>query len=77
MPRGRTAYAPKGKKLERLKSFVRFCLKREWLSKDIAEDMDAPEGSSIPAHKTPFTDAELERIYAACDALPPTTPGPH
>jgi hypothetical protein len=52
----------KSKKLERLKSFVRFCMKREWLAKDIAEDLEAPQGSSIPAHKTPFTDAELERI---------------
>jgi hypothetical protein len=66
----------KAKKLERLKSFVRFSLKREWLSKDIAEDLEAPEGSSIPAHKTPFTDAELERIDAACDKLLPVPPGP-
>jgi integrase len=66
----------KAKKLERLKSFVRFCLKREWLSKDIAEDLDAPEGSSIPAHKTPFTDDELERIFTACDKLLPVSPGP-
>jgi integrase len=66
----------KAKKLERLKSFVRFCLKREWLSKDIAEDLDAPEGSSIPAHKTPFTDDELERIFTACDKLLPVSAGP-
>lgn len=66
----------KAKKLERLKSFVRFCVKREWLSKDIAEDLEAPEGSSTPANKTPFTDAELERIYAASDALLPIPPGP-
>jgi integrase len=66
----------KAKKLERLKSFVRFCAKREWLSKDIAEDLEAPEGSSIPAHKTPFTDTELERIYTACDTLRPIPPGP-
>jgi integrase len=66
----------RAKKLERLKAFVRFCVKREWLSKDIAEDLEAPEGSSIPAHKTPFTDAELERIYTACDRLLPIPPGP-
>ena len=66
----------KSKKLERLKSFVHFCVKRDWLSKDIAEDLEAPEGASIPAHKTPFSDAELERIYTACDALLPTPPGP-
>ena len=66
----------KSKKLERLKSFVRFCVKREWLTKDIAEDLEAPEGSSVPAHKTPFTDAEMERIYTACDTLLPIPPGP-
>lgn len=67
----------RAKKLERLKSFVRFCLKRKWLSEDITEDLEAPEGSSLPANKDPFTDAELERIYKACDALGgPTAPGP-
>jgi integrase len=67
----------KAKKLERLKAFVKFCKKREWLTKDIAEDLEAPEGSSIPAHKAPFTDDELKRIYAACDAIGgPKPPGP-
>lgn len=67
----------RAKKLERLKGFVRFCLKRKWLPENIVEDLEAPEGSSIPANKTPFTDAELTRIYAACDALGgPTSPGP-
>ena len=67
----------RAKKLERLKGFVRFCLKRKWLPENIVEDLEAPEGSSIPANKMPFTDAELTRIYAACDALGgPTAPGP-
>lgn len=59
----------KAKKLDRLKSFIKFCLKREWISKDIAEDLDAPEGSSVTVPKAPFTDEELSRIYAACDAI--------
>jgi site-specific recombinase XerD len=59
----------RAKKLERLKSFVKFCLKRKLLTEDIAEDLQAPEGSSIPENKTPFTDSEMDRIYAACDAL--------
>ncbi len=67
----------RAKKLDRLKSFVKFCLKRKWLAEDIAEDLKAPEGSSLPANKTPFTDEELDRIFAACDAVgPPTPPGP-
>lgn len=57
----------KAKKLERLKAFVRFCCKREWMARNIADDLEAPEGSSIAASKTPFTDEELQRIYEACD----------
>src|SRR6202034_2367398 len=67
----------KAKKLERLKAFVKFCINREWMAKDITKDLKAPEGSSIPANKAPFIDDELDRIYAACDAVgPPTPPGP-
>jgi hypothetical protein len=36
---------------------------------DIADDFQTPEGASIPVQKIPFTDAELDRIYAACDAV--------
>ena len=67
----------RAKKLERLKGFTKFCLKRKWLTENIAEDLEAPEGSSIPANKAPFTDEELKRIYAACDSLGgPKPPGP-
>jgi integrase/recombinase XerD len=67
----------KAKKLERLKGFLKFCIKRKWLSEDIASDLEAPEGSSLPVPKAPFTDDELNRIYAACDAIgAPTKPGP-
>lgn len=61
----------KAKKLERLKSFIKFCIKRKWITENIVEDLEAPEGSSIPNHKSPFTDEELQRIHAACDALGP------
>ena len=66
----------KAKKLERLKGFIKFFVKRKWLIENIAEDLEAPEGSSIPVNKAPFTDAELNRIYAACDAIGgPVPPG--
>jgi integrase len=61
----------KAKKLERLKAFIKFCLKREWLAKDITDDLQAPEGSSVTVPKSPFTDEELERLYAACDKIGP------
>jgi integrase len=66
----------KAKKLDRLKAFVKFCRKRHWLTDDITEDLRAPQGSSLPAAKAPFTDDELTRIYAACDQLGgPVPPG--
>jgi integrase len=61
----------KAKKLERLKAFIKFCVKREWLIKDLAHDLEAPEGSSITVPKSPFTDEELERLYVACDKIGP------
>jgi integrase len=67
----------RAKKLERLKSFIKFCLKRKWLAEDIAEDLRAAAGSSIPPNKMPFTDEELDRIYKACDTIGgPKPPGP-
>jgi site-specific recombinase XerD len=65
----------KAKKLERLKSFVRFCLKRKWLAENVTDDLEAPEGSSVTIPKAPFTDEELKKIFEACDALGPA-PGP-
>jgi integrase len=59
----------RAKKLERLKAFIVFCLRRKSITENLAEDLQAPEGSSIPACKAPFSDEELERIYAACDSL--------
>ncbi len=59
----------RAKKLDRLKSFVKFCLKRKWLAEDIASDLEAPAGSSITLPKAPFTDEELARLHRACDAL--------
>jgi integrase len=67
----------RAKKLERLKSFIKFCRKRKWLAEDIADDLRAPAGSSSPPNKMPFTDDELDRIYKACDAIGgPKPPGP-
>lgn len=67
----------RGKKLGKLRSFIKFCVKRKWLADNIADDLEAPEGSSLAANKSPFTDDELKRIYEACDKFgPPIPPGP-
>ena len=41
---------------------VKFCLKRKWLLEDIADDLQAPEGSSVtvPKNRPALTDEELE-----------------
>lgn len=59
----------RAKKLERLKSFVKFCLKRKWIAEDIASDLEPPPGSSLINPKAPFTDEELDRLQSACDAV--------
>jgi integrase len=67
----------KAKKLERLKSFVHFCVKRKWLTEDIAEDLQAPPNASELNPKSPFEDEELKRLYAACGKIrPQSNPGP-
>jgi site-specific recombinase XerD len=49
----------KAKKLERMKGFIKFCMKRKWIAENITGDLEAPNGSSIPPDKGPFTDEEL------------------
>jgi hypothetical protein len=60
----------RAKKLERLIAFVEFFLKRKWITEDLTSDLEAPAGSATPLQRAPFTAEELDRIYAACDALP-------
>ncbi len=64
----------KGKKLDKLRSFIKFCVKRKWLADNIADDLEPPHGASIAANRSPFSDGELNRVYAACDALGPAIP---
>ncbi len=59
------------KKLERMKAFFAFCVDRGWIENSPAAKLKPPVGASKAANKTPFTDAELERIFAACRQLPP------
>lgn len=68
--RWRDGVRAKGKKLERLNGFFKFCVKRKWITENPAGDLQAPVGSGTAANRMPFTDAELVRIYEACDKLP-------
>jgi integrase len=60
----------KAKRLGTLRSFFRFCMNRKWLTENpVSSDLKPPLGACRVANKIPFTDEELERIIAACDAL--------
>jgi len=64
----------KGKRLGTLRSFFRFCMNREWLSKNpVTSDLKPPLGANRAANKVPFTDDELERIIRACDQVQSTS----
>jgi len=67
----------KGNKLGMLRAFVKFALKRKWITENISEDLEAPKGVSNSANRTPYTDDELVRMYKACDQIgPPVAGGP-
>jgi integrase len=51
------------KKLERLRAFLRFAQKREWVSRNPASDLKAPRVTLCPT--IPYTREEMMRILAA------------
>lgn len=64
----------KGKRLGTLRSFFRFCMNREWLSKNpVTADLKPPLGANRATNKVPFTDDELQNIIRACDQLESTS----
>ncbi len=61
----------RGKALDTLRGFFRFCVNREWLPKTpVSSDLKPPLGANRVANKIPFTDDELQRIIDTCDRLP-------
>jgi integrase len=52
-----------------LRAFWRFAVSREWITKSPVADLKMPKGATTVAMKWPFTDAELERMLAACATL--------
>ena len=53
------------KKLERLKAFFRFAMKRKWISESPVSDLKAPKISLKPT--MPLTHEEMSRILEAVD----------
>jgi len=50
------------KQLERLRSFFLFCVENEWLQKNPAKSIKAPQVKVAP--RLPFTEAEVQKILA-------------
>jgi integrase/recombinase XerD len=56
------------KKLERLRSFFRFCLISKWINENPALGMSRPKISHPPT--LPFTKEEMQAILCACEKYP-------
>jgi len=59
--------ATAAKRLELLKQFLRFCVSADWLPKNYAGSLKAPEVDEPPT--LPYTAEEMERILAACEKI--------
>lgn len=59
----------KGKKLERLKGFFKFCVTRKLTDENVAQHLEPPVGAGSAANKWPFSDEEIERQLEACKRL--------
>jgi integrase len=60
----------KGKMLEKMRTFFRFCVNRELVAKSpVSPDLKPPIGANRVANKFPFTDRQLADIIKACDRL--------
>ncbi len=56
-----------GKKIERMRSFFRFAVDREWVKSNVAAKMKMPIVHGTPT--MPLTPEEMQKIYQACDTL--------
>ena len=56
------------KKIERLRSFFRFCIDAGWIEKNPAKALKPPKAEPNPT--LPFTEDEFRKIVAACDRYP-------
>jgi hypothetical protein len=56
------------KNLERLRAFFRFCMHDDWIAKNPARAVKAPQAADKPT--LPFSQREMKRILDACDGYP-------
>jgi len=55
------------KKMGMVKAFFRFCEDNDWIAKNPALALRQRKNAKETTERTPFTDEELERMYAACE----------
>jgi len=56
------------KKIERMRTFFKFCMARGWTEKNPAKDLDVPDASFSPT--LPVEDADFEKLVAATARYP-------
>lgn len=61
------------KKLERLRTFFRFCADRGWMRSNPAKFLKAPKVKPKPT--LPFSESEMEKILWACEVYPDSPKG--
>jgi integrase/recombinase XerD len=57
-----------GKKIERLRTFFKFCMKRGWCEDNPAKDIDKPKVDNAPV--VPFTEDQQKAILSAIEKYP-------
>lgn len=55
------------KEIEHLRAFCAFCVKREWMRRNFAKDLEAPDDGEMPT--LPFEKHEIHRLLDACDTM--------
>jgi integrase/recombinase XerD len=56
------------KKIERMRTFFKFCMSRGWTEKNPAKDLDLPDASFSPT--LPVSDVDFEKLIAATERYP-------
>ena len=56
------------KELQILRQFCQFCVDRDWLRRNLAKRITPPKNAK-PARVEPYTESEVTRLLAACDAF--------
>jgi len=54
------------KELQTLRTFCEFCVRRRWMRRNLARDVDMPIGAK-PREVSPYTSDEMTQILKACD----------